>query len=55
MLAKFREEMEPAVAVAKCYIILFRFSNVQGKFKPVEQKQIIRKALGLVQACCKEP
>lgn len=46
------EAVEPVVAVAKCYIILFRSSNVHGKFKPMEQ--IIKKALGLVQACRKE-
>lgn len=33
-----REATEPVVAVAKCYIILFRSSNVQGKLKPMEQK-----------------
>lgn len=33
-----REEAEPVVAVAKCYTLLFRSFNVQGKRKPMEQR-----------------
>ena len=52
-----REAMEPAVAVAKCYIVLFESSNIQRKFKPMEQTSQwsgSSKFSGLVQTCCRE-